>query len=137
MFCAIWYHLYDLKNVKNTHAGVLLLVKLQALSCNFTKSNTPPWVLWSFINFTNDIKSCKASHICITITRGDLDLLSANHTKWSNTIKQFVDKLFECVWQFCGVGAYMVKSGQLIWVIRLVFQRLGSSVEKASIRHVM
>ena len=28
--CAIWYHLYDLKNVKNTRGEVLLLVKLQA-----------------------------------------------------------------------------------------------------------
>ena len=27
MFCAIWYHLYNFKNVKNTHGGVLLLVK--------------------------------------------------------------------------------------------------------------
>ena len=27
---AIWYHLYNLKNVKNTHGGVLNLVKLQA-----------------------------------------------------------------------------------------------------------
>ena len=26
----IWYHLYNLKNVKNTNGGVLLLVKLQA-----------------------------------------------------------------------------------------------------------
>ena len=32
MFCAIWYDLYNLKNVKNTHGGVLLLVKLQAFS---------------------------------------------------------------------------------------------------------
>ena len=30
MFCAIWYYLYNLKNVKNTHGGMLLLVKLQA-----------------------------------------------------------------------------------------------------------
>ena len=30
MRCAIWFHLYNLKNVKNTHGGVLLLVKLQA-----------------------------------------------------------------------------------------------------------
>ena len=29
MFCATWYHLYNLKFVKNTHGGVLLLVKLQ------------------------------------------------------------------------------------------------------------
>ena len=25
--CAIWYHFYNLKNVRNTHGGVLLLVK--------------------------------------------------------------------------------------------------------------
>ena len=30
MFCGIWYHLNNLKNVKNTHGGVLLLEKLQA-----------------------------------------------------------------------------------------------------------
>ena len=24
MFCAIWYHMYNLKNVKDTHEGVLL-----------------------------------------------------------------------------------------------------------------
>ena len=28
--CAIWYHSYNLKNVKNTHGGMLILVKLQA-----------------------------------------------------------------------------------------------------------
>ena len=30
MGCEIWCHLYNLKNVKNTHGGVLLFVKLQA-----------------------------------------------------------------------------------------------------------
>ena len=46
---AIWYHLCNLKNVKKTtHGGVLLLVKLQGEVCNFTKSNTPPWVLFKF-----------------------------------------------------------------------------------------
>ena len=29
MLCAIWYNLYNLKNAKCTHGGVLLLVKLQ------------------------------------------------------------------------------------------------------------
>ena len=28
--CAIWYHLYNFKKLKNTHGGVLLLAKLQA-----------------------------------------------------------------------------------------------------------
>ena len=48
LFCAIWYHLYSLKNVKNAHRGVLILVKLQASACNFTKGNTLPWVLTFF-----------------------------------------------------------------------------------------
>ena len=32
---------------REKHGGVLLLVKLQAF-CNFTKSNTPPWVFFTF-----------------------------------------------------------------------------------------
>ena len=28
MFCVIWYHLYNLKNVKKTYGGVLFLVKV-------------------------------------------------------------------------------------------------------------
>ena len=28
MRCAIWYHLCNLNNVKNTHGGVLILVKV-------------------------------------------------------------------------------------------------------------
>ena len=45
------YHVHNLKNVKNTHGGVLLLIKLQAEACNFTKSNTPPWVFFTFFKF--------------------------------------------------------------------------------------
>ena len=30
MLYVIWHHLQNLKNMKNTHGGVLLLVKLQA-----------------------------------------------------------------------------------------------------------
>ena len=33
----------QLKNVKNTHGRILILVKLQTEACKFTKSNTPPW----------------------------------------------------------------------------------------------
>ena len=47
MRCAIWYHLYNLKNVKNTHGGVLILVKAKA--CNFTEINTPPWMFFTFL----------------------------------------------------------------------------------------
>ena len=30
VWCTIWYNFYNLKNLKNTHGGVLLLVRLQA-----------------------------------------------------------------------------------------------------------
>ena len=33
MHCAIYYHLYNLRNVKSTLGGVLFLVKLQTKSC--------------------------------------------------------------------------------------------------------
>ena len=31
----------------------------------------------------------------------NLNPSSANPTKWSNTL----DELFQCIWQFCGIGA--------------------------------
>ena len=34
-----------------TFSKVLLLVKLQAKACNFTKSNTPPWVFFTFLKY--------------------------------------------------------------------------------------
>ena len=40
MHCAIWYHLYDLKNVKNTHGKKIR-----------SKSTTPPWVFFIFFKF--------------------------------------------------------------------------------------
>ena len=46
MLCAIWYHLYNLKHVENTHGGVLRLVKLQS----------------STSTCTNGTKSRNASH---------------------------------------------------------------------------
>ena len=63
MLCAIWYPLYSFKNVKNTHGGVLLLVKQQAKSCNFTKSINIRGCFLRFLNCKNGTKSRKASHI--------------------------------------------------------------------------
>ena len=40
---AIWYHLHNLKNVKITHVGLLLLVKLQAKSVFFTFFKLYKW----------------------------------------------------------------------------------------------
>ena len=44
--CAIWYHLHNLKNVKNTHGGVLILVKL---GCYFWKINKIKKFLWRLL----------------------------------------------------------------------------------------
>ena len=60
--CAIWCHLQKLKNVTNTHQGVLLLVKLQTSACIFTKSNSLPWV------FFEPFKQCQWYQITDSIT---------------------------------------------------------------------
>ena len=57
MRCAIWYILYNLKNVKNTDGGMLLLVKLQA------KSNTPQWLFFTFLKLYKWYQSRKTSGI--------------------------------------------------------------------------
>ena len=46
--CAIWEHLHNLKNVKNTHWRSVNFSKVAGLVCNFTKINTPRWVLFTF-----------------------------------------------------------------------------------------
>ena len=49
--------------------------------------------LFSLINTNSDIPSFLS-----------INPLSANPTKWPNTLKQFADKLFECVWSFCEIS---------------------------------
>ena len=66
MRCAIWYHLYNLNDVKSTHGGVLLLVKSQSKACNFTKSKTPPLVFYTFF------KLYKWYQIAQSITESEL-----------------------------------------------------------------
>ena len=63
MLCAIWYQLYNFKNVKDTHGKVLLFVKLQALGCNFTKSNIPHGCFSSFLNCKTANTPCNALYV--------------------------------------------------------------------------
>ena len=58
MRCAIWYHLHNLKNVKNTHGEVLIF-----------KINTPPWVFFTFL------KLCKWYEIAQRITNKYMGIL--------------------------------------------------------------
>ena len=71
MHCAILYHLYNFKSVKNVHGGVLILVKLQASG----KINPPPWVFFTFLNCTNGTKLRKAPQIRLSFLNGSPILL--------------------------------------------------------------
>ena len=86
--CAIWYHFYNLKNVKNTDREVLLSVKLQALACIITKSNTPPL----YKNCTNGTKSRNTPQLEVSaLTRTK----SCLNTSVKTVTKHNLMKLFE------------------------------------------
>ena len=65
MFCAIWYHLCNLKNVKNTHGGMSLLVKLQAyithenIRSNVNSDLSIVTIFWSLVESIGVIKKMK------------------------------------------------------------------------------
>ena len=63
MLCMIWYYLYNLKIVKNTLGGVLLLVKLQASSWNFTKTNTPFFFFLCKVSHNSEIRLLKRKQL--------------------------------------------------------------------------
>ena len=54
MRCVIWYHLYNLKSVRNTHPWRRV-----------TFRNTPTWVFFTFVNCKNDTKSPKTPHMLL------------------------------------------------------------------------
>ena len=60
ILCAIWYYLYNLKNVKNTHGGVLILVKLQAVKLTLLHG-----CISRFLNCRNGTKSRNVPHTCL------------------------------------------------------------------------
>ena len=51
--------LYNVRNVKNTHGGVLLLE-----AYNFTKNNTPPWVFFTFFKIVQMVPNRAKHHVC-------------------------------------------------------------------------
>ena len=80
MRCAIWYHLYNLKNLKNTHGGVLILVKLQAEALKLTLLH---WCFSRFLNCTNGNKLRNAPQIC---QNGTETLQTAKIYEYSTTL---------------------------------------------------
>ena len=51
IFCAIWYHLYNFKDMKNNHGGVLLLLRLEGVTGPLPVTPLNFEILFSFPNF--------------------------------------------------------------------------------------
>ena len=117
MRCAIWYHLYNFKNVKNAHGGMLLLIKLQALASNFTKTNTPPCAFFMFSKWNKWYQIVQR----ITYCESDLfkkDWLECNQTflvnskeKWNYENHVFV------VQQSCQCSSLEKFRKSFLWLI--------------------
>ena len=103
--CAIWYHLYKLKNVKNTHGGVLLLVKLQAISfAQFQKrekhlwmSNTPPWLFFTFFKIIQMVQNRAKHHIYAKLGSKDEFLMTLMKLRIDFCYRSFFD-ILEHIW---------------------------------------
>ena len=70
LHCMIWYHLYNLKNAKKAHWGVLLL----------NKSDTPPWAFFTFFEL------CKWYQIAERITKVNVISLNIIWTSYVHPI---------------------------------------------------
>ena len=98
--CSIWYYLYNLKNVKNTHGGRILLVKLQV-------NAIPPRVFLPFLNGANGSKSRKASLYfkgCVRYIFASLICMSKREHLW-NKEKCFLLPIESC---FCSWDNYIL-----------------------------
>ena len=69
------------KKRENTHEGALLVVKLQASSCFFTKSNTPPWVL--FFTFFKLYQWYQIAQLITYVGESFLRKLLTAKSRWS------------------------------------------------------
>ena len=78
---AFQYHLRNVKNLQNTHEGVLLLVKLQASGGCFSY----------FLNYTNGTKLPKASHMCFS-SQSVILMLSLSYLSFLSYLHLFADK---------------------------------------------
>ena len=88
MFCVIWYHLYNLKNVKNTQGEALLLVTSTFVSYTLENtfgkcdSETSPEIEFYFLK--KYVNRKKTVHTHQLITKSFCNLLSATDDKDCN-----------------------------------------------------
>ena len=94
MHCTIWYHMYNLKNVKNTHWGVFFIF----LNCtNGTKSPNASHMYFSFYAQVSLVSQCileleEARHFC------HVHLLCQDKTNFFNLSGVAYVKFLRCNW---------------------------------------
>ena len=72
---------------------------MKLLACNFSKSNTHPWVFSRFLNCTSDTESRKAAHLLLRYFDSSDDIVTLRfydsrflgHGIHSNLMQQFND----------------------------------------------
>ena len=83
MLCAIWHHMYNLINVKNTHGGGLVLAKL--LTLQFPKNYV---MLYTILNHLYNLKNVKKhpwmSVTCSMQASANITLLHECFSSFSN-----------------------------------------------------
>ena len=89
------------------HVSNKLFVYGHSFTWQCKKSLFRPLILYNILISFRLINIGKKLGGLINIGKKQVKPLSANPTKWSNTLKSaaLADELFECVWPFCGVGA--------------------------------
>ena len=79
MFCAIWYYLHNLKNVKSTHGGVLALLHgcfPRFLNCtNGTKSRNAPQIVQPNSDLKDPYSGLKFSAVFWSLPKKPVNLL--------------------------------------------------------------
>ena len=93
MLRTIWYHFYYLKNVKNTHGGVILL----ASACNFTKSITPPWPSELYDGNKLTLKHQMKEQITFKVHEKDNAMTSCKSVDWFLNDSNMDVRLISCL----------------------------------------
>ena len=80
--CFARFGTISLKNVKNTHGGLILLVKLQDEACNF-KSVTALWVFFTFFRWGTHLYMSLFPSICPSFVRPSRTISQEPYIIWS------------------------------------------------------
>ena len=136
MLCVIWYHLYNFKNVKNTHGGGIVL------ACNFTKSNNPLMVMMVMTKMMKEnCFGCMVDwwYTSSLISSRDQIFTIANLQHTASRVWSHAEREFKFIWMnlcsidnhyttvpwvfftgvFCANGTKLLKVSDIVDVLRM------------------